>query len=125
VSCYRHLTKSESEIDAAEVARRSESGDQKAVIATRTHYEYLIRAAATLSNALQAKGVFLAGGNQVKNSKFVSECRDYLHSSFLNCTKHEWLTPVTVSQQIADINLNLLGCVAAAQTQRDEAHESK
>jgi len=130
VHCYQWLTyqrklehdlssslDSETNLDAMEVARRALSSSNPDVLAIRAmylHYSYLIRCAQQLCVGLVAKGVFLAGDNQVFNDPFVSEHGKKLEQDFLMHSKQAWLQGIPVFRQIKKYNLNLLGCIYVA-----------
>jgi glucokinase len=99
------------------VARATASPpDANALKAMGIHYKFLMRVAQTLCVITQAKGVLLAGDNQVNNLSFVSSYSDHLKQEFLNHVKVAWLNPVSIYTQKASFSFNLAGAVNAAQT---------
>lgn len=119
VHCYDFATKSsphsEKTLDAGKIIERAMSGEPEAVHASLLHYKYLIRAGQNQCVGFQAKGIFLAGDNQVANDPFVSKHMEELKAEFLNHPKQGWIADSFVFRQIKSLNLNLLGCMFVAQ----------
>jgi Glucokinase len=131
LNCYRYCCLDDDGADpledAASVAAAAQSGkSETAIRAMRLHYTYLLRFAQQLCIGLQAKGVFLAGDNQVGNLGFFwdAECRAQggeitrLRSQFEHHQKDVWLKPAEVFAQCQSINLNIIGCLHVAERLR-------
>eukprot|EP01113_Clastostelium_recurvatum_P012232 TRINITY_DN1632_c0_g1_i5.p1 TRINITY_DN1632_c0_g1~~TRINITY_DN1632_c0_g1_i5.p1 ORF type:complete len:430 (+),score=95.96 TRINITY_DN1632_c0_g1_i5:178-1290(+) len=119
--CYEFLTRADDEekkknlstadIVAAAFATPHSANAQDALL---LHYKYLIRCSQGISVALQAKGIFLAGDNQVNNDKFVRTNSHVLHKEFLSHPKQGWVENVPVYAQHTKFNINLFGTLYVA-----------
>jgi len=116
--CYEFVTK---DVHGAEklnagqiVAKAVRDKDPNAIKAVSIHYKYLFRAAQNQCVGFIAKGVFLAGDNQVANDQFVSHHIPTFKDEFMNHSKANWLENVPVYRQIKGYNLNLHGTVHVA-----------
>jgi len=116
VSCYQFLTRNDvnisDKISALDVVQQAlEQSDPKAEKALLLHYKYLFRISQQQSIGMIAKGVFLAGDNQVSNDSFVIKHIPYFKEEYLRSTKKEWILETPVYRQTKSYNLNLLGCL--------------
>eukprot|EP01096_Ripella_sp_DP13-Kostka_P007179 TRINITY_DN2609_c0_g2_i2.p1 TRINITY_DN2609_c0_g2~~TRINITY_DN2609_c0_g2_i2.p1 ORF type:complete len:391 (-),score=152.65 TRINITY_DN2609_c0_g2_i2:49-1221(-) len=106
-------------IDAAQIVRKatSEPPCDKAVKALELHYKYLARATQNLAVVLQAKGVFWAGDNQVRNGAFVDKIAADLEKELLSHPKFSWINEMPVFSQIKNFNINIAGALFIAKRQ--------
>jgi glucokinase len=113
---YEYFTKES--LSAAEIVKRASGTppDNIALKALQIHYRYLLRVAQSLCISTQAKGVLLAGDNQVSNLSFVRSFVSALKEEFLNHVKVSWLQPVTVYTQTKSFNFNLAGALHFAKS---------
>jgi len=83
--------------------------------AMRIYYRILLRACQMLCVVNQARNVVLVGDNQTENASFVRGMREELKAGFIDHIRKEWLTPVSVFQQVKKENLNIRGAIYVAQ----------
>jgi len=118
--CYEFVTKDDASVEknitAQEIVSKAlcENPDPYASKALLWHYKYLFRSAQTQCVGLQAKGVFLAGDNQVYNNSFVTKHTNTFKEEFLNHTKRKWIEEIPFYQQTKKYNLNLHGTLFVA-----------
>jgi len=118
VSVYNYLAKDNAPHleKAEEVINRLKLNPpcQYALEAATIHYRFLLRNAQMLCIITQAKGVFLAGDNQVHNKDLVFSIAQTLKEEFHCHDKTQWLHPVKVFSQTKPSNLNIMGTLLVA-----------
>nr|UQE87402.1 glucokinase [Acanthamoeba castellanii] len=80
------------------------------------HYRFLMRVAKNLCVGLQAKGMFLAGDNQVVNNPFFEKYLAEMRAEFLDHPKPDWIDKVELYTQTQSFNINLHGALYYART---------
>jgi glucokinase len=80
------------------------------------HYRFLMRIAKNLAIGLQAKGLFLAGDNQVANNPFFEKYLDVMREEFLDHPKRSWIIDVDLFTQTKSFNINLRGALFVARS---------
>lgn len=100
----------------AEIASAAAGGNPHANKALEIHYRILIRTCQNMAVAMNVKGVFLAGDNQVANNSFVTSVHKELHEEFLNHPKRHWIENVPVYTQTTTFNINLYGTLYVARS---------
>ncbi|ELR23790.1 group A glucokinaselike, putative, partial [Acanthamoeba castellanii str. Neff] len=80
------------------------------------HYRFLMRVAKNLCVGLQAKGMFLAGDNQVVNNPFFEKHLPEMRAEFLDHPKPDWIDKVELYTQTESFNINLHGALYYART---------
>jgi len=105
-------------LSAAEIltAATTHPINEYAVKALHIFYKVLIRNAQTLAVAAQAKGILLAGDNQVANLPFVKSIAEELKAEFNNHQKQHWIANVPVYTQHKLFNINLHGTLFVARS---------
>jgi len=105
-------------LSAAEIvfAATNDPPNKYAVQALTIHYRILMRAAQNVAVALQAKGILLAGDNQVANDPFFRSLAPELKAEFLNHPKRHWIENVPVFAQYKLFNINLFGTLFVARS---------
>jgi len=98
-----------SETPAELVSAAIAGSDDNAKKALELHYRYLARACQNLAVAVQAKGIFWAGDNQVANYKFVDEIEKEVEEVLYNHPKTAWLRETRIFCQNKELNVNLVG----------------
>jgi glucokinase len=101
-------------MDAGDVGALAARSDERASHALYLFYRYLARFSANLAIVSQAGGVLWTGSNQVANDAFVRANRERIRADFFAHPKHEWLEDVGIIGQVAELNVNLLGCLLIA-----------
>jgi len=122
LAVYKWLTKDDKE--AAVLTSTEEIGtaafrDPPCPYATKAlliHYRFLIRLAKNLCVGLQAKGMFLAGDNQVANNPFFEKHLAELRQEFLDHPKPDWIDHVELFTQKEAFNINLHGALYYARS---------
>jgi len=110
----KDLTDTTGGLTPAEIASAAASGNAHAKKALEVHYRTLIRTSQNIATAMNVKGIFLAGDNQVANDGFVKSIQKELHEEFLNHPKRHWIENVPVYTQITTFNINLYGTLYVA-----------
>lgn len=105
-------------LSAAEIvfAATNNPPNKYAVQALQIHYRALIRTCQSVAVALQAKGILLAGDNQVANDPFFRSIARELKAEFLNHPKRHWIENVPVFAQTKLFNINLFGTLFVARS---------
>jgi len=98
------------------IAATTQPINEYALKALQLHYKVLLRTAQTLSVGVQAKGILLAGDNQVANLPFVKSYAKELQAEFLNHQKRHWIENVPVFTQNKLFNINLHGTLFVARS---------
>jgi hypothetical protein len=80
------------------------------------HIRFLMRVAKNLCVGLQAKGMFLAGDNQVVNNPFFEKHLPELRAEFIDHPKPDWIDKVELFTQTEAFNINLHGALYYART---------
>lgn len=103
-------------LSAAEIvfAATSNPPNRYAVQALQIHYRALIRTCQAVAVSLQAKGILLAGDNQVANDPFFRSIAKELKAEFLAHPKRHWIENVPVFSQTKLFNINLFGTLFVA-----------
>jgi len=101
-------------LTTAEIGAAAIEGDEYAKKALEIHYRVLMRTAQNIATAMNVKGIFLAGDNQVANSALVKSFENDLHEEFLNHPKRHWIERTPVYTQITSFNINLYGTLYVA-----------
>lgn len=98
-----------------DVAELAQKGDKMAADAMFLHYKFLFRIAQNICVGMQAKGVILAGDNQVFNNWFVQSEKERLMSEFYwhpkQNPKDKWLDGIPIFVQTKMVNTNMIGCI--------------
>jgi len=98
------------------IAGTTQPINEYALKALQIHYKMLLRTAQTLAVGVQAKGILLAGDNQVANLPFVKSYAHELQAEFLNHQKRHWIEHVPVYTQNKLFNINLHGTLFVARS---------
>lgn len=91
-----------------------EPPSQYATKALMLHYKYLMRISKNLSVGLLAKGIFLAGDNQVNNNAFIEQHLEELRAEYLDHPKRDWIEGVELFTQVKPFSLMLHGALHVA-----------
>jgi len=125
VSVYNFLVKDipgSPALNAGEIAAGAAAGDKHALKAVEIHYRILVRNAQNVCAAMNVKGIFFAGDNQVDNAPVVKSIVKTLKEDFLNHPKLEWIENVPVFAQSTKFNINLYGTIFVARLDAVATH---
>lgn len=105
-------------LSAAEIvfAATNNPPNKYAVQALQIHYRALMRCIQGVAVGLQAKGILLAGDNQVANDPFFRSMAKELRAEFLNHPKRHWIENVPIFAQTKLFNINLFGTLFVARS---------
>ena len=105
-----------STLDGGKIAQMAKDKDPVAYKALTMYNQMVIRAAKSISTAMNCDSVILASDSQVFNNFIIKENYDTMKNEFYEFIRPNWLNTITVFTQKEKMNFNLCGTSHMAHT---------